>query len=104
MTKLTPAQRRALEILSPSMGMMAGEFARKMWPDSEGWQHSHRVGRGARNGGMMPKVGGAYLGKLARWGLVKFVVDQVFGSKVFGSHLYRITDAGRAVLKEAKRD
>ena len=96
--KLTLAQRKALEILAPTMGLMAGEFTKKMWPDSEGWQRNHSVGRGSKNGGAMPRVGGGYLGRLARLGLVVFVVDGLFER-----HLYRITAKGRQALAEQEK-
>lgn len=67
--KLTEVQRRALTILSSSMGMMPGEFAERMWPRSPFWKVVYNVGRGAsmtdqnRNAGMWaPASHGAVAG------------------------------------------
>lgn len=91
--RLTAAQRRALGILA-SGPMLPGEFAAEMWPDSEGWGHSHKLGNNASGyGAMMPKVGGGYLGRLQAAGLVKGVfLDERWQ--------YQITDAGRGALAE----
>lgn len=69
------------EVISPR------EFAQLMWPDSPGWQRSHRCGYGASRGAMMPKVGGGFLGRLYHRGLI-----------TTGN---RLTDAGKALVVEA---
>ena len=50
-----------------------GQFAHLMWPDSEGWRHSQKVGRnlnGSQRGAGMNKCGGSFLGKLHKAGLI----------------------------------
>lgn len=65
--KLTPPQRRGLEILAEQEGPIAPrDFARLMWPDSKGW---NRRTRGRDNhpgamGGTMPMIGARLLWSL----------------------------------------
>lgn len=72
---LTASEERALAILRASdRPMRPGEFAEKMWPDSEGWQRSHKVGPyGAAQGAAMALAAGGYLGKLQARGLIRWV-------------------------------
>ncbi len=67
---MTPTQRRALEILKYNMIEAPSQFARLMWPDSEGWKHHTKKGHGTTRGGGMAVAAGCYLGKLRRAGLV----------------------------------
>lgn len=63
---------RALAIIGEagSQGIRAREFARRMWPDSPGWQRPAKCGpKGSHRGGGMCLAGGGYLGKLAKAGL-----------------------------------
>lgn len=70
--KLTEARRRALEIVRDHPGISASNFAARMWPDSEGWQHRRKCGGyGVHNGGGMYVAAGQYLGKLRKIGLVR---------------------------------
>ena len=46
------------------------EFAKKMWPDSDGWKRVHKVGRGSHCGAAMALAGGGFLGKLRTQGLI----------------------------------
>lgn len=90
--KLTDAQRRALEIVQSNPGISAAEFARKMWPESHGWNTRRKCGGyGVHKGGGMYVAAGQYLGKLHRAGLVK----RSFGTIPPSTY---ITPAGRAAL------
>ena len=55
---------RAKEIRSPQ------EFAKEMWPDSEGWQRYGKVGHGVHKGAGMNLAAGGFLGKLRYQGLI----------------------------------
>ncbi len=68
---LTEAQAKALGILDEHGAQSPAQFARHMWPDSEGWRNHTKCGpSGVTRGGGMPLAAGCYLGKLARRGLV----------------------------------
>jgi hypothetical protein len=74
---LTKPQRRALEILAAAdrQGMLAGEVAQGLWPDSPGWRRASKGvahGRGtAVRGKTMPMVAGVLLARLRRRDLVR---------------------------------
>jgi hypothetical protein len=73
---MTPAQRRALEILEAHPdGIRGREFARAFFPaDSPGWRHPTKSGpKGTHRGGIMYLAGGAYLGKLGRKGWTRYL-------------------------------
>lgn len=73
---------------------MPREFARRMWPDSDGWRRRAKAGpNGVSIGGGMNLAAGAFLGKLAKAGFSKVRYKQ-FG----GEHT--ITKAGRDALAE----
>ena len=68
---LTLSQRRALEILREHPDLLAKEFARLMWPDSDCWRHPTKCGYGVHRGGGMYLAAGGFLGKLYHKGLVQ---------------------------------
>jgi hypothetical protein len=66
--KLTPAQRKGLEILEREGKLAPRDFAREMWPDSPAWNRRTR-GSGSANragavGGTMPMNGAKVLWSL----------------------------------------
>ena len=63
---------KALRIIRDNEVHSPRRFAELMWPDSAGWKRIHKVGHGATFGGMMPMVGGAFLGKLHKLGLILY--------------------------------
>jgi len=69
---MTETQARALTILNVDIHdmMTAGHFAKKMWPDSEGWTRVKNTGNGATSGKGMWLAAGSYLAKLHKKGLV----------------------------------
>lgn len=91
---LTKPQRRALEVLAAAdrQGMLAGEVAQALWPDSPGWTRASKGvahGRGtAVRGKTMPMVAGVLLARLRRQNLVRR--DDRFA--------YHLTDHGRQAL------
>lgn len=64
---MTPQLLRALTILKAGSCRPA-EFAKKMWPDADGWRRSIKCGGGSHMGGGMVLAAGGYLGKLRRDG------------------------------------
>jgi hypothetical protein len=90
-TGLTEQQRRALTIITEHRRpIRPSEFAQKMWPDSPAWARYTNVGNGTAQGVGIVRSGGAYLGRLAKMGLLSWTHDN--GSA------YRLTRAGRAAL------
>ncbi len=92
MTKeLTPAQRRALEILNsikdPSKGMKAKAFGWAFYRRTE-----YKYLLGTRKAWL---CAGSYLAKLCKRGLVKQVYDRNDG------FTYAISDEGRKALKKS---
>ena len=61
---------RALLIIRDNDVRSPRDFARLMWPDSEGWKRVHKVGRGSSRGAAMSLAGGGFLGKLYQKGLI----------------------------------
>ena len=69
--KLTPAQRRALQVLAEIAPdwrnpVPAGWFARRFWKDSKSWNRTSHQGV---YGQFMPALGGRFLYRLAKLGL-----------------------------------
>lgn len=68
---ITAKQAAALRVVRDRPGVFPREFARALWPDAPGWRVSVKCGpNGSHRGGQMYQAGGAYLGRLARVGLV----------------------------------
>lgn len=87
--QLTDSQLRALRIIRDNRIEMPRQFARLMWPDSDGWKTMTKCGNyGATRGGGMNLAGGAYLGKLRQWGFINW--------------RNRLSLLGREVLKETE--
>jgi len=84
--------RRALEIINKNDIHMPKEFARLMWPNSEGWKRMHKCGRGASWGAMMPMAGGGLLGKLR----AKDFIRTPWGDD--RNSYYSLTEKGREYL------
>jgi len=94
--KLTPAQEKALGIVLKHGPIRPRGFARKMWPDSDGWRRSSKCGpKGSARGGGMNLAGGGYLGKLARKDWVKMLYEPYPPHRARG---YVITSLGKAML------
>jgi uncharacterized protein YjhX (UPF0386 family) len=90
MTALTGPQRRALETIARVGAITsAKQFARLMWPDSDGWTTLVGHGHGVARGGQMPSTAGSFLSRLVRKGWV---------TGIGGDHPYRLTAAGIAAL------
>lgn len=65
-----PGTIKALCILSNHGPLLAGDFARLMWPDSPKWNEAYKCGAyGSSRGRGMLKSGGSFLGKMRRLGL-----------------------------------
>jgi len=96
---MTPARARALAIIREHGPITPRPFARKMWPDSPKWEaHTPCGPKGVSKGGGMNLAGGAFLGKLARDGLIsRRLVRRSWGTELTG---YTLTTAGRKALEE----
>jgi hypothetical protein len=93
--KMTPVQQRALEIIRDHPGITPRAFGRLLWSDAEAWQYCHKCGNnGSSTGGGMNLASGAYLGKLAKAGLVY----RDFGS--YGQTKAYLTKEGREALEK----
>jgi len=93
---MTPKQKMALEIIRDNPGIYPREFAKKMWPDSDGHDRHHNCGpKGVTRGGMMNMAGGGYIGRLVKAGLV----IRHYGKHQNGVYL---TKEGVEALEEAK--
>ena len=86
---LTAGQRRALEILRDEPDLLAKEFARLMWPDSDCWRHPVKCGYGSHRGGGMYLAAGGFLGKLYHKG---------FTCRGKRPYTHAISKAGRTAL------
>jgi len=96
--KATPSQLKALHILKEHGPIRPREFARLMWPDSEGWRRSTKCGpNGSTRGGGMCLAGGGYLGKLYHKGWSKEVYSQYDPTRSLG---YSLTEEGWQALEE----
>jgi len=72
------------------------QFARFMWPDSDGWKRHSKAGpNGVSRGGGMNLAAGGYLGKLERRRLIRRSITVVLP--------YRLTEEGSAALDEWKK-
>lgn len=85
--------KKALEIIRDNQIHSPKEFARLMWPDSDGWKRIHKCGNGASFGAMMPMAGGGLLGKLRAEGLVRAPWHDDYDS------YYWLTEKGQQYLK-----
>lgn len=83
---------KALLIIRDNNIRSPREFARFMWPTSEGWHRMHKIGRGVHQGAMMAFAGGGFLGKLRQKGLI-------FGYGDFDGGI-KLSDKGREMLKQ----
>lgn len=91
---------KALAIIRDVCVESPRQFARLMWPDSEAWSHSQRVGRnlnGSQRGAGMSKCGGSFLGKLRKAGLVaqldhRYILTQK--GKEMVEHDYKVSAQG----------
>jgi hypothetical protein len=96
--KLSPAQRKGLEILSDGEKYSPREFARKMWPDSPAWNRRSRGQRGTNHSGAMastmPMLGAKLLWKLWDLGLATEVQSDL------NARTWVITERGRQRLTE----
>lgn len=106
MAGLTEAQVKALRILVAVDEITPRAFARKMWPDSDGWRRSHKCGpSGSSRGSMMSMVGGGYLGKLTH-------MDPPLACMLFNStrwpysrtSAYVVSKQGREALAEHDKE
>ena len=62
--------KKALIVIRENQIERPKQFARLLWPDSEGWQRVHKVGHGASRGAMMSFAAGGLLGKLRCQGYI----------------------------------
>lgn len=93
--KLTPARRRALEIVRDHPGIGPTPFARLMWPDSKGHttrSHRHATPAGGALGAGIKMRAGVFLGRLTRDGLISA------RPLSHGRSDYYLSEAGRAAL------
>jgi len=92
--KLTKITIKALNILNLEYGkaITANEFAKRMWPDSEGWKMVKNTGHGATRGKGMWLAGGSYLAKLRNRGFV--TIDEAV--------LFRLSFEGIRALRNAE--
>ena len=70
MTRLTYTLAFALKLIARNDIQYPRQFAKLMWPNSDGWHRVHKLGHGASKGAAMPLAAGGYLGKLRRDGLI----------------------------------
>lgn len=61
---------KALRIIATKDIRSPHEFAKEMWPNSEGWQRYGKVGYGVHKGAVMNLAAGGFLGKLRAKGLI----------------------------------
>lgn len=97
---LTPARRRALEVVRDHPELGPSQFALLAWPSSKGHttrSRRHATPAGGAVGAGIKMTAGAYLRQLERDGLVSSS-----GSR-FASYQrrYRLSPQGRAALEEA---
>jgi hypothetical protein len=87
--KRAEARKRMLAILEKHGPCTPTEFARRMWPKSEGWQKYTKCGpKGTTRGGGMPLMAGGHLGRLLRKKLVRY-----------SQNGYELSAAGRKELE-----
>lgn len=99
---MTPAQRRALELLEAheDRGLTPAEFARRMWPDSPAWQRPGKCGQGTSRGTGIRQAGGAFLARLRKAGLA---LDLRPARRDQPGRGYILSDAGLRALTEARK-
>jgi len=61
---------KALEIIRDNDIMRPKQLAKKLWPDSDGWKRSHKLGRGSAKGAAMALAAGGLMGRLRQRGLI----------------------------------
>ncbi len=88
---------RALQLIRGGQFRAPAEFARAMWPDSDGFKRHYKCGRGSSTGTMMAMAGGGFLGKLRKRGLIHEPVS--YHRHVSGT--FTLTAEGREALKKA---
>jgi hypothetical protein len=64
-------KHKALIIVNSNPGITAREFAREFWPDHPGWNRVKNGGNGSVKGKGMWMLGGSYLRKLQKAGLIR---------------------------------
>jgi hypothetical protein len=97
---LTPARRKALEILDAHPDIPAGFFARRMWPHSKGHttrSRRHGTPAGGAVGAGIAMTAGAFLGRMRRDGLVRV------RSGATAAPLWNLTDKGYRALQAWRR-
>lgn len=100
MTKLTSFQIKALKVIREHGPIRPREFAKHMWPNSDGWRRSMTVGRNANGsvrGAGMCLAGGGYLGKLAQKNFVRRKWSFIISGYFLG---YELTLEGQKILDE----
>lgn len=98
-TMITKQQYKALLVIRDHGPMTPREFAEKMWPESLGWNRSHKVGRGSSRGAAMAATGGAYLGRLRKMGFTRYARNSI-GEWPKYYNLHALTPEGRGAIKE----
>lgn len=100
MDKLTTSQRKALGIIDMNPSILPREFAKKMWPNSEGWRMHSGHGSHTRRGGGMALAGGNYLGKLRKLDLIYEDYRPSIGDSF--RRVHRLTSLGKELLNKAR--
>lgn len=102
---MTLAQVHQCLVLQANPDISPAEFARKAWPDAEGWKKKIRTGTGPhsdkvveREGGAMNVAAGAALGKLKGLGWATFVLDENGRTK-----RYSLTKTGEKALEKSRK-
>lgn len=94
---LSESSRKALNIIAVNPGIGITDFARQMWPDSDGWNKPNSAGKNRGYG--MIRAGQSYLDRLLKTGLITEKYYHTGLSKQ-GRRFY-ITDSGKAELRSA---
>lgn len=97
---LTTSQLRALRLIQTAPGgyVAPRQFAKLMWPDSEGWRRRSKAGPyGSAKGGGMNLAAGGYLGKLTRKGLLVKIYDK------YDNPTYRLSKEGKKCLAKVNK-
>lgn len=96
---LTPARRRALEVLAANPEIGPAQFALLIWPDSPGHErrsHRHSTPAGGAVGAGIKMSAGAFLGRLVKAGLAHRRHPHPYATWMAE---YRISEAGREALR-----
>ena len=84
---------KALRAIRDNDICCARDFAHLMWPKEHlGWQRVGKQGHGSHRGVGMVLAGGAFLGKLHKWELVRNFIPF--------KEIIRLTDKDRQVLSD----